>query len=86
MPKVKSSGLLPYLYGFSGNKRSSTFGPKVLGLLFGLAMLSMCGGTEETSIGGGLDPVLIGGVGAVKVSKSVGSGALKSLELLKSVS
>ena len=41
------------LKGFSVNSKSSTFGPKVLGLLFGLEKGTTCEGTAETSMGGG---------------------------------
>lgn len=40
--------------GFSGKRRSSTLGPKVLGLLFGLGKDTTCPGSGETSIGGGI--------------------------------
>lgn len=41
------------LKGSSGNRRSSTFGPNVLGLLFGLGTETTWPGRDETSIGGG---------------------------------
>lgn len=39
--------------GFSGKSRSSTFGPNVLGLLFGLGYDNTCPGSGDTSMGGG---------------------------------
>ena len=42
------------LNGFSGKSRSSTFGPKVLGLLFGLETDPRCPGSGDSSMGGGI--------------------------------
>lgn len=49
------------LKGFSGNKRSSTLGPKVLGLLLGRETETICPGSDETSIGGGIRGAGYGG-------------------------
>jgi hypothetical protein len=62
--------------GFSGNSRSSTLGPKVLGLLLGRGMLSMCGGMGDTSMGGGAPRDAGTGYVASK-SSEFGSGACR---------
>ena len=54
MGKVKGGySSLRIRKGFSGKRRSSTLGPKVLGLLFGRGKLTKWAGMGDTSIGGG---------------------------------